>query len=80
MKQLIDFKNGIARQLQYEDWDDFVRTQQQFGKYPFREHDRAAEMYAKYRVAVTTKRNLPESKRPFISREEGAKIRKEHKK
>lgn len=53
MKQLIDFKNGIARQLQYEDWDEFVRTQQQYGKYPFREHDRAAAMYATYCVNET---------------------------
>lgn len=56
MKTLDDFKNGIARQLQYEDWNDMVDTQKWFGKYPFREHDRAAEMYANYRATQERKK------------------------
>lgn len=46
--ELSDYKNGVARQNQYDDWDDMVKTLSSFGKYPFREHDIAAERYAKH--------------------------------
>lgn len=69
MKTLDDFKNGIARQLQYEDWNEMVDIQKGFGKYPSREHDRAAEMYANYRATQERK-----NKQKNISLEDAVKL------
>ena len=50
MKELIDFKNDVAREAGHVDWEMLVGWKRSYGDYPAKEHDEAVERYINHRI------------------------------